>query len=449
MRSRVALRRSLLVLLILASLRHGAFAQAPASGAAAPHAAQAAPALPVLRADRDRLDYELDGVLHAGDWQVVPGLALDVYDLPRSTQPRRIVFRSAIDELELVVPPGEERDFLVRLEGRGDCRTRVSARRRSAQRLDGGSGPVDLPCELGADGRLYLTGRIGASPPLRLMFDTGANALVVFESGRDKLRDVRFDAGALDNAAAGGTARRAYAEGQRLEIGALAWPFERVLDLEQAHPDCDGICGYDLFADKVLELDASASRVRVHDAAPAESAQAARVELRWEGALHTLPVEFELGAARVTAWPVLDTGAVAGLYLCAGFSARSGLPGELRVLGSSRSYGLGARPIDCTTVEMPRVALGGHALERVPVHVGTDTASDHVATGLLGMDVLKRYRMWIDYPRLELRLLPNALRGEPFRSDHDRGTWRWFALGGLVVFGWGVLRWRRRRARAA
>lgn len=433
-----------LVLLVLLSFAPDAAArQSPAS------AAQPQPELPVLRADGDRLDYEIDGVLHRGDWQVVPGLALDVYDLPRSTRPQRIVFRSAIDALELVVAPGEERDFVVRLEGRGDCRTRVSARRRSAQRLDGGSGPLELPCELGADGRLYLTGRLGASPPLRLMFDTGANALVVFHSGRDKLKDVRFDAGELDNAAAGGSARRAYAEGQRLEIGALAWPFERVLDLDQAHPDCDGICGYDLFADKVLELDASGPRVRVHDEAPAESAEAARVELRWEGALHTLPVELEHSSARLTAWPVLDTGAVAGLYLCAGFGARNGWPGALRVLGSSRSHGLGSRPIDCTTVEVPRVALGGHALERVPVHVGTDAASDHVATGLLGMDVLRRYRMWIDYPRLELRLLPNALRAEPFRSDHDRGTWRWFALGGLVVLGWGVLRWRRRRARAA
>ncbi|TAJ02147.1 MAG: hypothetical protein EPO68_18310 [Planctomycetota bacterium] len=413
--------------------------------------AQSSSELPVLRADSDRLDYELDGVLHAQDWHVVPELALDTYDLPRSTRAQRIVFRSGVDSLELVVAPGEERDFIVRLAGRGDCRTRVSARRRSAQRLHGdGASAVDLPCELGSDGRLYLTGRIGASQPLKLMFDTGANALVVFRSGRAKLRDVSFDAGAIDNASAGGSARRAVADGQRLEIGALAWPYERVLEFDQEHPDCDGICGYDLFADKVLELDAAGPLVRMHELAPAESASAARLELRWQGALHALPVELELAGARVTAWPVFDTGAVAGLYLCAGFSARSGLPGELRVLGSSRSWGLGPRPIDCTTVEVPRVALGAHALERMPVHVGTDAGSDHVAEGLLGMDVLKRYRMWIDYPRRELRVLPNALFAQPFRTDYDDGKWRWFAGAGvaLAVLCVALVLRRRRASRA-
>lgn len=404
--------------------------------------------LPVLRTETRVLDYQIGGAWRLGAWHVTPELALDVLNLPRSSGPQRVVFRSPVDELVLEVAPGEERDFLVRLAGVGDCRTRLSALRRTAERVREDGRPfVTLPFTFASDDRLYVQGTLDGCEPLQLMFDTGSNQLLLFRAGREKLPELRFE-GTTDNQAAGGLVRTPTSDGHRLQLGDLVWDQERLVFFDQ-DPGYDGILGYDLFMDRVVEIDPEASEMRIHESLPASALWTEALELRWEGNLSALPVRLEAGGEPIEAWPILDSGATTGLALGAGFAGRNGLPGNLRALGTSRSTGLGPRPIDATVVEVPLLRLGPCALENVPVHVGRDTASDHVAEGLLGMDVMKRFRLWIDYPRNEVHLRPNALAGRPFRRDYDTGHWRGVLGGGVVLAGvaLGLFLVRRRRLR--
>lgn len=172
------------------------------------------------------------------------------------------------------------------------------------------------------------------------------------------------------------------------------------------------------------------------------------MDLRWEGALSAVPVVLERAGQRTEAWPILDTGAVAGLYLCAGFAAAHGLPGTLRELGQSRSGGLGPRRISTVALELPSLAVATYALANVPIYLGDDPANDHVAQGLLGMDVLKRFTLWIDYPHSALHLRPNALFADPLRHDYDSGLWRWLLAGGLALRLTCAAVVRRRRVRS-
>lgn len=388
--------------------------------------------LPVLRTETRLLDYEIGGAWHLGAWQVTPELPLDVLSLPRSAGPQRVVFRSPVDELVLEVAPGEERDFLVRLAGVGDCRTRLSALRRTAERVrEDGLPFVTLPLTLAGDDRPYVEGTLDGSEPMSFLFDTGSNQLVLFRKGRAKLPELDFD-GTTDSKAAGGTVSSPTSDGHRLDLGDLRWDHERVVFFDQ-DPGYDGILGYDLFTDRVVEIDPDAGEMRIHESLPDSALWTEALALRWEGNLSALPVRLEAGGEPIEAWPVLDSGATTGLALAAGFSGRNGLPGSLLALGTSRSTGLGPRPIEATVVEVPLLRLGPCALENVPVHVGRDTASDHVAEGLLGMDVLKRFRLWIDYPRNEIHLKPNALVARPFRRDYDTGRWRGILGGGLAA----------------
>lgn len=405
------------------------------------HAAE----LPVLRTETRVLDYEIDGVLRPGAWHVSPELALDVLDLPRSSHAQHVVFRSPEDELALEVAPGEERDFLVRLAGVGDCRTRISTRRASAERVHEDGRPfVTLPFTLASDERIYVQGTIDGSEPLQLMFDTGSNQLVLFRRGRAKLPALEVE-GTLHSNAAGGAVATETSDGHRLELGDLRWSHERLVFVDQ-DPGYDGIFGYDLFTDRVVEIDPEASELRIHATLPPSAAWTETLALRWEGTLSAVPVRLEGVGEPIEAWPILDSGATTGLALGAGFAGRNGLPGSLPALGTSRSTGLGPRPIEATVVELPLLRLGPCALGNVPVHVGRDVASDHVAEGLLGMDVLKRFRLWIDYPRNELHLLPNALLAQPFRRDFDTGRWHWVLGGGLALAGVLLVRLLRRRS---
>jgi S1-C subfamily serine protease len=66
------------------------------------------------------------------------------------------------------------------------------------------------------------------------------------------------------------------------------------------------------------------------------------------------------------------------------------------------------------------IRLGDAALERVVTNV-TPTANDAGVSGeimgLVGGEVLRRFKIFVDYPRLQLFLEPNARFGEPFEFD--------------------------------
>lgn len=407
--------------------------------------AHAAPDLPVLRANSRTLDVRDGDVFLKGDWIADPSVALDTYLARRASAPRRVVFISDLDSLALDVAPGRTYDFVVVLGGGDTCRTRLSTLAQGAVRTRAGAGPDTIPIAI-RHGKLRIRGTVNGSKPLDLIFDTGAEICALYPSARGKGALLQFD-GTLLNAGKGGTTRRQTSSDNRLDVAGLRWEREAFVFIERQADQADGIAGYPLFQDKVVELDYERMLMIVHDALPAAGAGHARTALSHFGALPTVEIAFDAGGRKASGQFILDTAGGGSLNANEAFASAQRLAATLPSVGSSTSRGVGPRGIRNRVVLLPTIELAGFVMHDVPIHLEQPgQGNGDPPVGTVNMEVLGRFHTWLDFPGQMAYFAPNAHFAEPFkRRTAGPPPFVLPGLGALALALAVALAWRARK----
>ncbi|MFO0783053.1 MAG: retropepsin-like aspartic protease [Phycisphaerales bacterium] len=404
--------------------------------------------LPVVRAGSPRVDIQDGNRLLRGAWSASPEVERDVYYARRSKGERTITFRTDVDSISFQVQPGQTHDFVILLQDKHRCLTRISTMRESC-RMEGASGALAedaIPFTIGGDHKIHITGRINDSEPLDLLLDMGADTLVLFPSAKDKNPNVRID-GRVDNAGTGGTTTRDTSNDNRVAIGRLRWDHESVLLIERQADQSDGIVGHNLFDDKVVEFDYDAMLVRIHDSVPKSAATWTMLPIQFQGTLPAVQAQFEGGPEAFKEWLVLDTGSSASVYLNRATAVQQQLPGPMKSLGTSRMRGVGEGTTRNEVLLLPRLRVGSLELRDLPIHVRTNGLdSDDGLSGHLGMDVLKRFNTVLDFQNDVAYFTPSALNGAAYRLDYDDGRNWWFVAAGALLVSVITMLWLRWRA---
>jgi len=404
--------------------------------------------LPVVHAGSTRVDIQDGNRLLRGIWTVAPEVELDIYYARRSKDERKVTFRTDVDSISFRVLPGQTHDFVVLLEGKHRCRSRISTM-REACRMDGDpNAPAEdvIPFTIGADHKIHIVGRINDSEPLDLLLDMGADTFVLYPSAQAMNPNIRID-GKAGNVGTGGTAIRDFSNDNRVALGRLRWDHESVLLMERQSDRADGIVGHNLFDDKVVELDYDAKLVRIGDAVPKYAAMWTALPIQFKGTLPAVQARFESGREVFEEWLVLDTASSATVYVNRGTAVQQRLPGSMKTLGTSRMRGVGGGTTRNDVLLLPTLGLGSLELRDLQLHVRTKgpEAADGLS-GHLGMDVLKRFNTVLDFRNDVAYFAPSALNGTAYRFDYDDGSGWWFAAAGASPFLLVALLWLRRRA---
>ncbi len=373
---------------------------------------------PVLRAKSGTVDIRDGDVFLKGAWAIDPGVALDVYEAKRTSGGKRVTFISDVDSLSFDVRPGSTYDFIISIGGTDTCRTRISTMKQGYLRAEPNrTGAPDTIAFASREGRILVTVRINESKPLELLFDTGANIVSLRPSAIAKGATLTFDGSALNTSFGGSKVQRTSSD-NRLELAGLYWEHESILYFDrQAHDPTDGILGYNVFEDKVVEIDHDRNLMIIHESVPASAAGYTKFAMSYNGGLPTLETTFHTGRRPDHGKFVIDTGATAALQLKQEFAKEHGLYGVMERIDSSTARGAGGGKVRNEVVRLPELAFGPFILRDVPTHLelpttGTGASSDC----LLGMDVLKRFNTILDYQRSAVYLKPNGHFSEPFRT---------------------------------
>jgi len=417
-----------------------------------PLAASAQENPPVLRAHSRTVDVQDGDRLLKGIWACDPRLELDTYAARRSDLKRSIRFISDLDSISFDVEPGRSYDFIVLLDGKDACRTRISTLMQTCKRSDAiPAGPVTIPITI-SHGKLHLQGRINESEMLDLIFDTGADMSVVYPSGKRKGAELQLD-GRVSNGGTGGMTLRQQGRDNRLEVAGLQWEHEPILYVEKQSDAADGIVGYPAFEQKVVEIDYDRMVMVVHDALPPSAAEFSKVPMTLAGSLTAVEAVLVHGAATDAGAFVLDTAGSGTLMVNPAFAAAAGFHAALTKLGTSTSRGVGSGSVESEVLLLPELRLAGFTLHDVPIHV--ELSSEHGQSppgGLLCMEVLARFNTLLDYSRYEAYFKPNASFDAPFETR----SWGRIAyvLAGVALVCLGSIAWwarmaatRRRRPR--
>jgi hypothetical protein len=413
--------------------------------------ARAQPEPPVLKASTRTVRIVDGGKPMKGEWLLDPSIELDIYDAFRTDQRKTVTFATDIDSMSFEVEPGHVYDFVIMLNGTDACKTRISTMTQGYTRAATAheNGPVTIPVTI-EGGKLHLSGRINGSQPLDLIFDTGADTCVMYPSAMSKGAAMTFDA-TVNNAGSGGTTLRQLSRNNRLDIADVHWTHEPFIFIEKQADDADGIIGYSVFENRIVEFDYDRMVMVVHDAVPAHADGFTKTAMPHVGTLTAVEVVMTSGESTWRGPYVLDTAGNGAMLVNQAFATASNMHGVLQKVGSSVSRGVGSGSIHSNLLMLPKLELAGHVLHDVPINVEVPSDGNKAPPGgVLCMDVLARFNTMLDYPRNQAYFKPNARFADPFtirRSGPPFALIVAIAGGVTLLAAWVAL--RRAKARRA
>jgi predicted aspartyl protease len=309
--------------------------------------------------------------------------------------------------------------------------TLLLARPAAAQQgffLDTKRPKVSIPFQVHRN-LIIVSTTLNGKGPFNFLLDTGVNFSIITDPSIADSVDLPRGRPLKLTGAGEGSALEAYATyGINVKIGsitgreqAFAVLNEDILRLSNyVGTPVHGMLGYDFFKNLVVEINFPNLTITVHNPET----------YRYKGRGSTIPIELENRKPYVQATTQLEDGTTLPIKLIVDTGAGHALSLEThsnealklpeKVLRSQLGIGLGG-VVNGYIGRTQSFTLGNYTLKNVitsfPDYDEVGAKTDIPRNGNLGIDLLKRFTLVIDYPNSVIHLRPNRLFREPFEHD--------------------------------
>ena len=274
-----------------------------------------------------------------------------------------------------------------------------------------------IPIELD-NNIIFVRARVNGSRPLRFIFDTGASVSVVNANliGELKLK-VK---GQADGTATGGTIHVGLVNGVSLSVEGAEVTNQIFATLALDKSPCvqfDGIIGYDFINQFIVEIDYPNSVINLYSPKTyAYSGDGKVVPLSLAGRRTPLVATDILlaGDRSVGSQLEVDTGGDSAFVFTTAFVKKHRL--EQSLLTSVKGIGVGAGGEQKRLVgRVKRIQLGPFMLDGPIVNLEQDAEEGgKEGDGIVGGEVLRRFKVILDYAHQRMILEPNSGFREPY-----------------------------------
>lgn len=355
--------------------------------------------------------------------ELIDGLQPDIYVYHPGPRQKRITIVTDQVNHDFVFERGKTIDFSIRHRGR------IYPHRLAPVEPHVWDGPdtVTLPFELGEHNTILVSSRINGSPPLRLLFDTGASVSVVNQrSGTD---------GAVLEGATGD-----------IVLGPVTVRNTPIIPIDYSDSlKADGVLGYNVFLGREVTIDYGRREIRIGRPGSAPRDGFRSLPIRWRGARSLVVVGINDGQSAREIPMLIDTGSKFSVSL----TNRDPLSSRIASLdGSGWSIGGssdGGR-IYNRVFTIPKVSLAGFTVTDARAEIELPGRASGLAVNILGNDFLKRFDLILDYASGEIHVRPNALLPTAYDPVPLGDGVVMAAIGMIIIALLGTLvRYRRRR----
>jgi aspartyl protease/PDZ domain-containing protein len=300
--------------------------------------------------------------------------------------------------------------------------------------------PVTIPIDVAGYGLIFLPARINGSEPMWFALDSGASFPFIVDQRRARKLGLKLEEQFKTGGGAGaGTYEVAWTKGLSINISNLHFADQNaaVIALSSleaiAGRPLDGVIGSDLFKRYVVEIDYPGNRVSLYHP----------LNYTYSGDGESIPLTIHDNHLFVSAKMIMagdreldgrflvDTGGgLVTAILTAPFARSRKLPAPNQKTIVDRSLsGLGGQ----TSLLVARArsfSLGEFTIRDPVIYLSQDSdgalASSEYA-GVLGAEILRKFKLVFDYPRGRLFLEPNAYYADP--TEYDMSGIRFRAEG--------------------
>ena len=290
--------------------------------------------------------------------------------------------------------------------------------------------PLTIPLDVTSYGGIFVQARVNNSQPLSFYLDSGASFPFAIGTNKATALGLKLDEQFLMGGGAGpNLAVVSKTSGLNIALNHKTFTNQRaaVLDLrtieEQLGRPLHGLVGVELFLKYVVEIDYTSRLLKLYDPQSyVFSGNGESVPLALRDAHFFVPATIDIPQrGEITGQFLVDTGGcMMTAILTTGFARKhmlpvptqktildqsvSGLGGQTRLLvGRASSFKIGSAVFSAPLIYMSQDKGGALASSEFD--------------GLIGTEILKRFKLIFDYPRQRLILERNARFSEPLEYD--------------------------------
>lgn len=372
--------------------------------------------LPVIKASSMQVAINDGGDLNKNAWRLSPQTRPDVFTAERTRETKWVSFITDQDSIRIKVKPGTRYDFIILLNGKDSCYTRVlSAIPPEDKQKKKVITHDTIPFTLTEFNAICVKAVINTTDTLNLHFDVGS---FDFRLTKDAILK---KTGLLSNQpeALAGKVKPDYGRlnpVKTLKLGSIVWEDPYILPTGFTAHDMDGRFGWNLFEGKQVELNYDCHKIIVHSRLPEASKTYTRSGLKFIRSFVCVSAAFKVNGKLCKGDFLLDTGSDQAIVLDSSWVAKSGFPKDLRLLKTSVLKDPRGVTYETKIVSAPLLEWSSFSLQHVPAYLLDGRNPTGFEINYLGNDLLKRFNMILDFEKDELYLKPNALMKEKYRE---------------------------------
>lgn len=291
-------------------------------------------------------------------------------------------------------------------------------------RFDSGDRALKIPLEID-NNIILLRVRVNNSEPMRFIFDTGASHTLI-SSRRAAELGLKAE-GQLSGNATGGAIQASLIKGVTLGVDGAEVSNLSVASMPFETPpgfDFDGIIGFDFIKQFVVELDYQGKTMNLYDPRAFKySGGGEALPLILTGGTPLVRAGISLeGRAPFEARLEVDTGADGTLLFNSPFVRKQNLLAAFPKAAQESAGGAGGEQRRLVG-RVKAVKLGRVVLDNPPVGLSLDTEGSGASEendGFVGGEILRRFKVILDYSRKRMILEPNGSLKDPFEVDEGR-----------------------------
>ncbi|WP_433811908.1 hypothetical protein [Flavobacterium johnsoniae] len=351
--------------------------------------------IPVIKAS-SKTCYIKEGNEEKTKWNLDPKTKPDLYVINKSTKGKTVTFYTNQDSLTVKLKPGKHSDFVVLLNEKDSCYTRIE-------------------CPLLKDFS-KLKPEIHDTIPFVL---SEYNNIIFKVTLDDKeTLDLKFDSGTTDFLLTNEILKQLQLKslnGHSFKLGNQIWTEQQIFPVELSGQGTTGRFGWNLFDGKIVEIDYAKKLFIIHSKLPKRDKSYTKLDMEFTHTLFCIQGSLQIKDKAYKGRFLFDNGYQRTAMLDQQLIKEQQYPKEiLPVLKKTILKNGKGEEIPVLTVKNEKLFLGNLCLNDVPVQLLATSNPAQFKTHILGSEVLKRFNTILDFQENKVYLKPNSLWNDPY-----------------------------------
>jgi len=371
--------------------------------------------LPVIHSNSPTISFSDNGWYEKDGWTLVPEAKPDIYHADRSAKTKKVIFYTDIDSIEVKLKPGATFDFVVLLNGKDSCHTRIQSVVPPGKPKIASTKVDTIPFVITEHDAIHVNAILDGKDTMNLHFDTGSFRFSLTQKAiMEKTEMLSHQPNYMMGK--GKPNFRDLSQVKSLKLGTMTFDNPPIRASRVTAYDMDGKFGWVLFNGKYLEINYSKNLLLVHSQKPADLKKYTKLPIEWVRTFICIDAALKIDSKKYKGTFLLDSGANQALIIDRDWAKSQNLPKDLEVLKSTTLRNPQGEEFEAKTVKCPSLFIKKNELTDVPATILAGANPTGFPINYFGNEVMKHYDTILDFQNDLIYLRPNRLTKTAFKD---------------------------------